>query len=421
MHMDNTQRKKLLFLSTRQFWPTSSGKDITLYHDCRGLYERCGYEIHLLCFADKTTDKQRKPPDFIHSVVYLDVPPVWKTARNIVVKSLLGGWPIQNSMFYSRQIKDQFWAYYRKLDPSAVVIDMVRLAPYGEMLREESVNKILIEDDLLAKRYRRQIASTGSGSIAGYMAPSLPGIVNKLTSIGALRNIILRGEIKRLERYEQKCTEIFDHITFISQIEADEFNRLYSTNKAIRLTLGADIEYCNGGVPEEHRERSMSIVGNFYTPANIASLEWINAEIMPKLPKDVILYVVGKYPEEMVNKIDKTRISMLGYVDDIRSIVKSTEVYLSPIVFGTGIKTKIVEAMAMGLPVVTNKIGAEGLDVHNGEELFIADDPEDIVEAVLRLFGNASLRAGVGNRGRTFVQENHNWSVIFGTFGKMGL
>ena len=419
--MKSNEKKKLLFIATRQFWPSTSGRETTLYYNCKGLHEHYGYDVDVLFFSDKSKDKQKPAPDFIHKAVALDAPPIWKMVWNVLTKTLFCGWPIQCAMFYSRTLRKQIQAYYQELNPSAVIIDMVRLAPYGELLRGEPVNKVLNEEDLLAKRYRRQLSSTDSGSIAGYMAASFPGVVNKLTSVGFLRNAILRGEIKRLERYERKCVELFDHVTFISQIEADEFNGMYGTNKAIKLTLGADIAYCSGGVPDEHRENSLSIVGNFYTPANMASLKWINTEIMPRLPKETKLYAMGKYPEEVNNELNSDQIIMLGYVDDFRSIVKSTEIYLSPIVFGTGIKTKIVEAMAMGMPVVTNTIGAEGLDVHSGEELFIADDPQELVDITLRLLDDPELRKEVGMRGQRYVQENHDWNKIYSVFSEIGL
>lgn len=414
-------KKKLLFVATRQFWPTATGKQLTLYYNCKGLHEQYGYDIYLFCFADKNTDKIREKPDFIHEVVYVDTPGIRKSLGNIIWKSAITEeWPLQNSLFYSKAIAGQLSEYYEKVKPDVLIIDMVRLAPYLDALPADSIKKILIEDDLLAKRYQQQLSSVG-GNVAGYLNDTMPGILNNLTNFKFIKNIVLKTEIKRLLKYEAQLPKKFDYITFISPIEAKEYNRQYHTDKAITLTMGADVEYYAQGKPEPHKENSLSIVGNFSYAPNAASLEWISEKILPKLPQNVTYYVIGKFPEELHTTAYSPKIRSLGYVNDIRSVVKSTDVYFSPIAFGTGVKTKIVEAMAMGMPVVTNSVGAEGLNVTSGRELFIADDSDEIAKIVKQLLNDSKLCESVGKCGQEFVQKYHDWNKIYWVFGEMGL
>ena len=76
--------------------------------------------------------------------------------------------------------------------------------------------------------------------------------------------------------------------------------------------------------------------------------------------------------------------------------------------------------MAMGMPVVTNSIGAEGLDVMDGRELVIKDDYADVVEAVKELLSNEPLRNEIGERGQRFIQQHHDWDTVYKSFEKMG-
>lgn len=253
------------------------------------------------------------------------------------------------------------------------------------------------------------------------MSDSISGGLNRIINSRFVSRIILNGEIRRLEKYESKLPAKFDYITFISPIETREYNEKYNTNKAVTLTMGADVEYCAAGKADQHKEKSISVVGNFSYGSNAASMEWINEKILPGLPEDVKYYVVGKFPQELKEKINNNRIVSLGFVDDFRTVIKSTEVYVSPILFGTGIKTKVVEAMAMGMPVVTNSVGAEGLAVKNGQELFIEDDPEKMVEIISMLLSDKELRERIGKQGQAFVRSNHNWDKVFEVFGQMGL
>lgn len=417
--------KKLLFVATRQFWPTSTGKEITLFYNCKGLHERFGYDIYLFCFANGNTDKLREKPDFIKDVMYVNAPGIVKMVANVVCHCVFGLWPLQNAMFYDGAISEALMNYYNKVRPSVLVIDMVRLVPYVDRFLDQPVKRILIEDDLLSKRYARQIQATKKartgGSLTGYYSSGLPGVLNKVSNILWIKKSILKTEINHLTRYEAQCVKKFAYITFISPIEAEEYNRMHGTNKAITLTMGADTDYLADGEASEKKKNALSVIANFNYAPNIASLEWIVREILPLLPEDVHYYVAGKYPDSVKEFMDPNRVTMMGYVDDIRSFVKGTEIYLSPIAYGTGIKTKIVEAMAMGIPVITNSVGAEGLNVTNGKELFIAEDPEEIAKMVMKLLSNPGLREKVGKQGQDYVRQYHDWERVYDAFEKMNL
>ena len=317
--------KKLLFVATRTFWPASSGKEVTLYYNCKGLHEKCGYDIYLMCFKDKN-EGITEPPDFIHQIDYIQTPGIARAFPIIMWKSILTGkWPIQSSLFYQPSIAKKIKSAFAQIQPDALIIDMVRLSPYIDSIPNISIPHILIEEDLLAKRYERQLNVTNTANISGYMSPTA---FNRILNSIHIKKLILNLEIKLLERYESNLRDKFDYITFISPIETREYNRKYNTNKAVTLTMGADIEFCAGGRPDEHQPDSLSVVGNFAYGPNSASLEWIDKNIMPLLPENITYYVIGKCPQELIKRIKSKKIKFTGFVDDYREIVKSTDVYL---------------------------------------------------------------------------------------------
>lgn len=415
--------KKLLYIATRQFWPTSTGHETVMYYYCKGLFEEYGYDIYLFCFADKTVDKKKIKPAFIKDVVYVDVPGKMSAIKNAMRHSFFGNnrWPLQNDLYYSNPIQEKLKDYYYAIKPDALFVDMIRLVPYVYQFKHEPIKKILIAEDNLAKRYKRQIENSDFGNTTGYYSNNLSGIINKLTSLKKVKNLILKMEISRLEKYEGSFLDEFDYITFISPIEVEEYNNKYKTKKAIKLTMGADIQYFSQDVVCGSQEDALVFVGNYTYAPNADSIKWICTEIMPKLDKSIKLYVIGNCPDDLRKQIESNRVIVMGFVDDIRIAVKKAKGYLSPITYGTGIKTKIIEAMAMGMPVVTNSVGAESLDVQSGIELFIEDDVDSIVERVNELLQDEHLRTEMGNKGKTFVMENHSWEKVYETFGKMGL
>lgn len=415
-------KKKLLYFSTRTFWPPSTGHEIMLYNNCKGLHEQYGYEIYLICFTNKKDNGII--PEFIHDVKYINHPNKLTVLKNIFSHSLFNRkkWPLQNCLFYSDSILKELQSYNTQVKPDAFFVDMIRLVPYIKKVNVGEVKKVLIAEDDLVKRYQRQLAVSSSGNALGYFEGNTTSAINKLTSANFVKKLMLNMEISRIKSYESELSDQFDYITYISNIDVQNFNQKYHTDKAINLTMGADVEYYSQVVEvSKHNNRSMVFVGNYMYAPNADSIRMICRDIIPKLPKDTIFYVIGKCPAELRNEIESEQVKVMGFVDDIRTVVKSADLYLSPITYGSGIKTKIVEAMAMGMPVVTNSVGAESLAVTSGKELFIADSVEDIIALVNQLMSDRSLREQVGKNGQEYVKEKHAWTEIYKTFAEMGL
>jgi glycosyltransferase involved in cell wall biosynthesis len=105
-------------------------------------------------------------------------------------------------------------------------------------------------------------------------------------------------------------------------------------------------------------------------------------------------------------------IAVIGAVPDTRPYISRAAVYVAPLRIGGGTRFKLLEAMAMGRPVVATTIGAEGFPVQSGRELLLADSATDFAQAVLRLLGDSSLAQDIGKRGRDFVTASYDWMTI---------
>lgn len=411
--------KKILFFATRRFWPTDSGHNVVLYHCCKGLHETYGYKVYVICFSDSAENPPK--PDFIENVEYVNIPgkvsQVISVAKNSVIKKKF---PLQTSMFFNKNVLKKFKNYYQDVKPDVVMFDMVRLVPYADFV-EPNVKKILLADDDLAKRYRRQIANPQSGNIAGYYSKNLGGAINRLVSCKKLKNFVLNCEIKKLEKYELEYKDKFDSITFISKLESDSFNRRHHTNVAKTLTMGTDFDYLSKSIKHPDYPNSIVFVGNLAFAPNADSVKNICENILPRVKHSVTLYIIGKCPEDVQKDILSNHVRCLGYVDNLRDSVKSMDLFVAPISYGSGIKTKIVEAMAIGIPVITNDVGAESLDVINGKELIIENSYEAIAEKIDLLLDNPQKCAELVTNAQLYVKNNHTWDVVYQTFQSIGL
>jgi len=133
--------------------------------------------------------------------------------------------------------------------------------------------------------------------------------------------------------------------------------------------------------------------------------------IRAKVP-DVHLQVIGDGATADLLRLAGPGVEFTGRVPDVRPFVTAAAVVVVPLRIGSGTRLKILEALALGRPVVTTAIGAEGLDVVDGEHVLIADEPSAFAAAVVRVLGDEGLAASLGQRGRALVEQSYDWSTV---------
>ena len=171
------KRKKLLFVTTRLFWPTDEGHKVLLYNYCKGLYEHYNYDIYLYSFLEEGQDpNDGTKPDFIKKIYTARQPNIGRKVGNVLHYSLLSQerWSFQSSMFYSKFNIRMIQKLIEKIKPDSIIVDMIRLSPYYTAIKTFEGPKILFMEDALSKRYIRQIkaASTESGIAGRFRTPN---------------------------------------------------------------------------------------------------------------------------------------------------------------------------------------------------------------------------------------------------------
>ncbi len=125
-----------------------------------------------------------------------------------------------------------------------------------------------------------------------------------------------------------------------------------------------------------------------------------------------MLTIVGQNPSRAVLRKRSDHVRVTGYVHDVRPYLEGAEVFIAPLYAGGGTRLKILEAMAMGTPVVSTSIGCEGLPVSHGEHLLVADSPDEFADSILKLFRDPRLRATLAARGLETVRNGFGWERI---------
>ena len=140
--------------------------------------------------------------------------------------------------------------------------------------------------------------------------------------------------------------------------------------------------------------------------------------ILEKIP-EVHLYIVGLNPPQEILDLTDKNVTITGSVDDIRPYVYKASVFVAPLRFGSGIKGKVLEAIALGRPVVTTSIGAQGLSVVSGKHLIIEDDHQKFAAKTIELLGNNHLQQKLIKNGLKLVNEKYTWDKIIPELNKI--
>jgi glycosyltransferase involved in cell wall biosynthesis len=214
---------------------------------------------------------------------------------------------------------------------------------------------------------------------------------------------------------EKKLLAAFDASIVVSDEEYHAMKTLCPEARCAVVPLGVDTDFFK---PLEITEEwpSLVFVGYMSTPANVDAIKYFHSQVYDTLKRrfpDLKLLVVGQDPPHAIRELAKDpSICVTGFVEDVRPYVARASVVIAPIVSGAGTKTKVLEAMAMGKPVVTTPIGARGINATHGDHLCIADNPVKFADDVEGLLLDQTKRRRIGHQAREFVKTHHAWARV---------
>lgn len=232
-------------------------------------------------------------------------------------------------------------------------------------------------------------------------------------------------DLARTRRYEAHLLARYDRVVVTSRRDREALEALarrYLPPSArpapvTVVTNGVDLEYFR---PQDGLRDGRRVVftGKMSYHANVAGALYFAREVLPRIwaqDPEVQFWVVGKDPPEAVQRLARDpRIVVTGTVDDLRPYLARAAVAVCPIPYAVGIQNKVLEAMAMGTPVICTRAAAEGLEARPGEDLLVADTAEEFARYVLRVLGDPALAKRLGITGRQYVETRHDWGTIAG-------
>jgi sugar transferase (PEP-CTERM/EpsH1 system associated) len=228
---------------------------------------------------------------------------------------------------------------------------------------------------------------------------------------------------RRMVRFERDVCRRVEHVVAVSEQDAAHFRERYGVPaaRASAVATGVDAGYfapAGRATPAPHE---MVFTGSMDWMPNEEGIRWFVRDVMPRVRAavpDATLTVVGRNPSEALRAAagEGSGVRVTGRVDDVRPYMEGASLFVVPLRVGGGTRLKIYEAMAMGLPVASTAVGAEGLPVRDGEHLVLAEGAEGFAAACVALLRDPARRAAIGRAAQQLVREHFDWSRIAAEF-----
>ena len=378
---------KILFAASRFPWPTLKGDKLRAWFQLRELGKR--HEIHLVALDDtgKAERYREKVEPFCASVTIIPLP-LFQRAANLAA-GVFNDKPFHCNYFHSPAARRKISEIILAEHIDICFIQLIRMAPNTPFGLETTVYFI------------------------DYMDAFSAGMERRARRASFWQRGLLRLETRRLRSYEENSANWFEGASIIC--EADK--KVFSEKAQAKIEVspnGLNREFLNWDGNEE-KDFDLIFTGNMSYPPNVQAATYLVEKILPEL-KNLNLSprvcLAGAHPASEVQALSDDDVEVTGYVPDLRPWLSRARIFVAPLFTGSGLQNKLLEAMAMGLPVIATELTNAALEAKENEQILIGRDPLSFAQKILGLLEDREKQQALGKAGRSFVKERYDWGAF---------
>lgn len=390
---------RILYFSPRECWPRDTGAKLRDYYLASQLAARC--PVTYLGLRDPSEASSEPPPAESGFVAYHSVARESTYTVSKLVRGLTGPAPLTVLNYSSPHVSRILAELLQSGSFDAVQMEGVHLSAYLPVIRSAASRPVILSDwhnieSEILHRYSR-------------VNPS------------PLRRAYAWRTAHLLERAEARLLAACDVHTVTSERERE---RLQARNTAAKIHIipnGVDVQYFRAQEPDPNSPRTNLVFsGSMDYSANVDAVVWFVNHIWPELLRQhpaLSFWIVGRDPAAEVRALaadggNVNRVTVTGTVPDVRPYYSGALAAVVPLRIGSGTRLKILEAMAAGIPVISTRLGAEGLDLEDGTHLLLADSASEMIAAVSQLAASPELWLRLSRSGREVVSRSYDWHAL---------
>jgi glycosyltransferase involved in cell wall biosynthesis len=237
---------------------------------------------------------------------------------------------------------------------------------------------------------------------------------------------VLAVEARRVKHYEGGLLRTVDHVLAVTEIDRNLLEDAKHFSKSSRNDRDSSMTVIPIAVDTQklrtidRRVGSKNIVtlGTLHYPPNADGIRWFLNEVFPQVRNripDATLTIIGKNPpQDFIEQAEQNPgvIKVTGYVDDLVPYLEQSALMVVPVRAGGGMRVRILEAFAYGMPVVTTTVGLEGIHGTPDQDVLVADTPVEFADRTIELLGNPSLQEKLSTNGRELAMSKYDWQAV---------
>ena len=381
---------KILMLCNKSPWPKREGGPIAMHAMITGLLQ-VGHTVKVLA---ANTNKYNVDPDTIPAdfkektqIEFVDIDLSLSVAGALY--NLLAGKSYHVTRFHTKAFAQKLTSILRSESFDIIQLETLQMATYLDVIRKYSKAPVVLRAHNIEHKIWERIAENCENPI---------------------KRMYLNHLYKALKRFEIGILNKMNGIVAITPVDARNFDRLSHSSNIISIPFGINLESLPEN-PVQPSEASLFHIGTMNWFPNEEGIKWLITQVWPKVQQrlpEIEMHLAGRYMPDWMKKLSVPHVTVDGEVADVWEYMERFSIMVVPLFSGSGIRIKIVEAMAAGKAIITTAIGAEGINYENGQHLIIAKDSSSFTDAIVKLCNSESLRDSLGKNARTLIAKEHD-------------
>ncbi|MBB77784.1 MAG: hypothetical protein CL844_02145 [Crocinitomicaceae bacterium] len=381
MNSSKKNKPKLLMLVSRFPFPLDKGDKLRAFYQIKEMSDF--FDITLIALSEREVSKN----NFNQVKIFCDKIIICKLTLFSKIfhisRSIINGNPFQIGFFYSYRAQKKINSIIKENNFKYIYCQLVRTSEYVKNHHE--IPKALDYMDALSIGAKRRIKKEPF-----------------------YKKWIFKLENERLIRYEKLIFDFFEIKTIISEQDQKLIHHP-ENNKIICIPNGIDDFFFKP--IQIKKDHDFVFIGNMSYAPNIQAVKYIYKNILPKFPKSKLL-ISGASPHKSIIRLTKksNQITLIGWVDDIRKSYYRGKLFLAPMIIGSGMQNKILEAMAIGIPCVTTPLVNNAIKAKQNKEIFEVNSINEFNKVISKLLKDPKLQKTIGENGKMYVKKNYTWT-----------
>ena len=381
---------KILWAKTDFLHPTNRGGQIRTLEMLKRLSRR--NELHYVAYDDPGVPEGReRAPEYSTRNFPVDRPIAPRGSPRFFAQlaaNLMSPLPLAVSRYRSSAMRRQLATLIAAERYDAVVADFLSITPNFAALS----GCVLFQHNVESMIWKRHAEHAGSPQ----------------------RRVYFRSQSRRMARYERDVCRAVDRVVSVSPADTQTMRQQFGVDRIEDIPTGVDIDYFRRPSHPPHVS-DLVFVGAMDWLPNVDGAQWFMKNVFPIVrsarPNTTITFA-GRNPSPEIRALSASGVQVTGTVPDVRPYLWGACVSIVPLRIGGGTRLKIYEAMAAEVPVISTRVGAEGLSVTDGRDICLANDPQDFATGILQLLSSTAERSAISTAALALVTEQFSWDSV---------